>query len=137
MESESKLVLLDTNFAMAPFLYKIDILKAIGEKMNSPYEVHVPSMVLTELAGIKGKKGKEAGNAAASLKWLQKKIESREIKLILTTDSVDSWMVSFAKKKENKGRLMVCTNDVGLRKTLKKKGVKVITLLGRKKLVIS
>ena len=137
MESESKIVILDTNFSLAQFLYRMDVLKEISKKLDSAYNVFVPSMVLTELAGIKGGKTKDAGNAAAALKWLKKKVEAHEVKLILTTDSVDSWITDFAKKKENKGKIIVCTNDVALRKSLKKKGVKVITLLGKKKLTFS
>jgi len=137
MEKGPKIVILDTNFSMVPFLYKLDVLRALGDKLEGGYEVYIPSMVLTELAGIKGGKSRSAGDAAAALKWLKKKVESREVKLMLTTDSVDNWIVNFAKCKENKGKVIVCTNDVELRKTLKKKGVKVITLLGRKKLVLS
>jgi rRNA-processing protein FCF1 len=137
MESISKMVILDTNFCMVPFLYKVDLFKGIESKINSAHHICVPSMVLTELAGIKGKKSKDAPKAAATLKWLQKKIENHEVKLMITTDSVDDWIVDFAQQKENKDKIVVCTNDVALRKTLKKKRVKVISLLGKKKLTIS
>jgi rRNA-processing protein FCF1 len=132
-----KTVILDTNFVMVPALYGVDILNEIGRKLDSAHSICVPSMVLTELAGIKGRKTKNTGEAAASLGWLKKKIESHEITLLLTTDSVDPWIVGFSSKKENRGKVIVCTNDVELRKTLKKKGVKVISLLGKNKLILS
>jgi rRNA-processing protein FCF1 len=122
---------------MAPFLYHTDVLEELRDKMEGSYSIFIPSMVLTELAGIKGKRGRDAPNAAAAFKWLQKKIESHEVKLMLMTGSMDPWMLDFAAKKENKGKTVVCTNDVELRKSLKKKGVKVITMLGRKKLAFS
>lgn len=126
------IVILDTNFLMAPFLYKIDVLKEMRELIRGSIELETPSTAATELSKLSEGKGRWAPVTAAALKWLKKLAAEKRIKIIQTSINVDRWILLSAG-----AGAVVCTSDKALRKSLKIKGVKTITIRARKKLFYS
>ncbi len=120
-----KKVLLDTNFLLVPYQFKLDIFTKIEEMLEVPHSFVVPTGVVGELEKLSKGKGKEGAAARFGLKLLR----FREHEMVESSGNVDNWIVEYAKEKG----LMVATNDRALRVKLKKKRVKVISLLSRSK----
>jgi len=118
-------VLLDTNFLLVPYQFKLDIFTKIEEMLETPHSFVVPTGVVEELEKLSKGKGKEGAAARFGLKLLKlKKHESIE-----SSGNVDNWIRDYAKGKG----IIVATNDRALRVKLKKNRVKVISLLSRSK----
>ena len=69
-----KRIILDTNFLLIPFKYKVDIFAEIKRIMDQPYEISILDGTLNELHNIK--KDKEAAKLALTI------IEDKNIKII-------------------------------------------------------
>lgn len=121
-----KKVLLDTNFLLIPFQFKIDIRKQIEELLEEPHELVVPSGVVSELKKL----GKGHGKEGASARFAIKLLGLMDVKKVRSTGHVDDWIAGYARKEG----AVVCTNDVGLRHKLKNGGVKMIVLRSRARL---
>lgn len=120
-------ILLDTNFLLIPYQFKVDIFSEIGRICNFKYKLCIVDKTLEELkkiiANSRGKHGKAAILALIMLD--QKKagiIKSRE-------KNVDEAILETAAKA--KKTYIVATQDAGLKRELKKKGVQLIVLKGK------
>jgi len=120
------IIVLDTNFLLIPFQFKIDVFRQIEGILEVPHEIVVPSGVLSELRKLSKGHGKEGAAARFALKL----VESSKVRKVRSTGNVDDWIVRYATKEE----AIVCTNDVGLRHRLKNEGVKMIALRSRARL---
>jgi len=121
-------VILDTNFLLLPVQFKIDIFSEISDLLEEKVEFIVFDSTLKELSEISKSKGKDGTAARVALKLL----EEGNIRIIKgQSKNVDNDIISYCKQNKN---TLVATNDATLRKKLKRIGVRVIFLRGRKKL---
>ena len=121
-----KKIVLDTNFLLVPYQFKVSIFTQLEGLVEGPCELLLPSGVLSELKKLSKGKGKEGGAARFALKLVSAQ-KPREVK---SSGNVDEWIFRFAKEEG----AMVATNDRILRDKLKKSGVKVISLRSRSRL---
>lgn len=121
-----KKVLLDTNFLLVPYQFKIDIFREIDELLEVPHSFVVPTGVVKELEKLSKGRGKEGAAARFALKLLK----AREYEGVESGGDVDSWILEYAVKEG----VVVATNDRPLRVKLKKNRVKVVSLLSRAKI---
>lgn len=120
-----RLVILDTNFLLIPFQFKIDIFSEIEYLLEISYELAISSSSISELKKISKQKGKNGIAAKLALKMLDANKE--KIQVVQSRRNVDDWIVDYAQQKG----AIVCTNDSKLRNRLKEGGIKMITLKGR------
>lgn len=120
-------IVLDTNFLLVPFQFKIDILKELDFLVDVSHRFVVSSRTVEELKAIGKAVGKDGMAARLALKMLE---ANRERIAIVESDvEVDDWIVSYA----SENRAIVCTNDSNLRRRLKQAGVKVAAMKSRSK----
>ena len=118
-----KRILLDTNFLLVPYQFKMDIFSQMDFMVDGPHELLLPTGVIAELRKLSRGKGKEGAAARFALKL----IEVRKLKKVKSSGEVDGWLISYAKRKG----FLVATNDKALRNRLKKEGVKAVVLRSR------
>jgi rRNA-processing protein FCF1 len=122
-------ILLDTNFLLVPYQFKLDIFKEMRGVLEGQYSYVVPSGVIRELKKLGEGKGKEGAAARFGLKLLGM-MEHEEIES--SGNNVDNWILEYAQKEG----LVVATNDRALREKLKRKRVKVVSLISRARIGI-
>jgi len=120
---KDKVVLLDTNFLLVPYQFKLDIFTKLDELIEVPHSFLVPSGVRGELEKLAKGKGKEGAAARFAIKLLA----VRKPEEVASEGNVDDWILKYA----TKNKIIVATNDRNLRGRLKKNRVKVISLLSR------
>lgn len=121
-------VVLDTNFLLIPFRFRIDILKELDYLIEASHRFVVSSMTISELRRIAERIGKHGMAARLALKLVE--ANSKKIEIVDSKGYVDDWIVEYAKE----NNAMVCTNDSKLRKRLRELDIKVITLKSKSKL---
>lgn len=108
-------VVLDTNFCLVPFQFRIDIFEAIPALFDEPILLVVPKFCVDELHKIKKR---------AAIKLLaEKNVFIKDI------GKGDKAIMDYAIKRG----AIVATNDAYIRKTLKREDLKVISLKSKKK----
>lgn len=125
-------VILDTNFLMIPYRFRIDIFSEIERLLEEPYELVLSSRAIKELAIIEKRMDVSKRGARLGRAMLEQKIKEGKVSVIENDDRVDDWIVKYAS--ENKS--IVCTNDMLLRKRLREKKVKLISLRGKSHLCV-
>ncbi|MBN1377118.1 hypothetical protein JW949_02155 [Candidatus Woesearchaeota archaeon] len=128
---EKKQIILDTNFLLIPEQFNVDIFKEIDRIINYPYGLYIVEGTEKELEKIKkegNQKDKRAVNIALKL-IEQKNLKTHPDSDKKTEDSVDDLIVE-------KARDYVATQDKELKKRLKKKKIRIITLKQKKYLNI-
>ena len=118
-------VFLDTNFLMVPYQEGIDIFQEIRRLVPVFYELVTLSTVKKELEAIKQKgKGKDRIAANVGLELL----ESKEVRIIESKGEkrVDDELVEIAGI--NPESMIVCTNDLELKRQLRKLKVGLISM---------
>jgi hypothetical protein len=116
-------VILDTNFLLLPFQYKIDIFTEIDYLLEMEHEFVISSAEIRELERLSEDKGKKGIAARLALKM----VDANRIEIVESKKPVDDWIVEYAEKTG----AIVCTNDRKLRKRLKEVDIKIIALLGK------
>jgi hypothetical protein len=118
---------LDTNFLIDIIRFKVD-LKEIDFLIGERYEFFILSSVLKELEKLSKRKSEYSKFAKIALKL----IEQKNFKIIKTEEkSTDESLVKFADK-----NTIIATNDIELRKRLKRLRIQTIYLRARKHLDI-
>ncbi|MDI6654296.1 MAG: hypothetical protein QME59_00200 [Candidatus Hydrothermarchaeota archaeon] len=112
-------VVLDSNFLLLPFQFRIDIFAELDKLLDVRYEVYVTKGVIEELKKIKSRHGKGALSVA------------NKLRVIETEGSVDEALLKLASKE-----VIIATNDKFLKEKIEKKGAPVIYLRQRKYLAI-
>jgi rRNA-processing protein FCF1 len=120
-------LVLDTNFLLIPFQFKVDIFTELDYIMEEPYQLVTSTQVMGELKKISNKRGKTGAAGKFALKLVGAK---KNIKMIESEKSVDDWVLEYSKEK----KAIAATNDIKLKKRLKKFGIKVIGLRTKTKL---
>jgi len=124
-----KKIILDTNFLIDCFRFKIDFLEELKDLVQGPFEILILSCVVKELKKISKKKSKESKYAKFALKLIKR----RKFKILETSSkNADKEIIANADK-----NTIVATNDAKLRKSLKVLKIKNIYLRARKHLDIS
>ncbi len=112
-------VVLDSNFLLLPFQFRIDIFAELDKLLDVRYEVYVTKGVIEELKKIKSRHAKGALSVA------------NKLRVIETEGSVDEALLKLASKE-----VIIATNDKFLKEKIKNKGAPVIYLRQRKYLAI-
>ncbi len=122
------LVVPDTNFLLVPGQFGVDIISELNRILDVKFKIVIPNVVLDELDVIERKtRGKDL-LAVRMAKKLAERFETVEIGRF-GEKPIDDQILDFAVKKE---RVIVCTNDKGLKKRLREKGVPVVYLRSKK-----
>ncbi len=123
-------ILLDTNFLLIPVEFRVDIFSELERLMDRKYKIYVLKQTIDELKNIqKLQKGKNKQAAKIALELIEAK--KLNILNINSKKSVDNIIVELADK-----NYIVGTQDKLLRKNLKQKNIKLLTLRQRKYLII-
>lgn len=105
-------IIFDTNFLMVPHQFGVDIFSELERIFTERNEWIVCNEVVSELETIAKKHTKDAAAARLALLLIKEKdINVESAKGI----NVDDWIVARAKQE----RLVVCTNDMELRRRLR------------------
>ena len=122
------LVVPDTNFLLVPGQFGVDIVGELNRILDVKFRIAVPNVVLQELDVIEGKtRGKDL-LAVRMAKKLAERFETVEIGRF-GEKPIDDQIYEFAVSNE---RVIVCTNDKGLKKRLRERGVPVAYLRSKK-----
>ncbi len=108
-----KTIILDTNFLLIPYQFKINIMAALDKLVESAHELAVGEPVLAELKRLSKGRKKESIAARVALEI----IERNKLRIIESNiRAADDWIVEYCKANP---RTIVCTNDIGIRTRLK------------------
>lgn len=121
-------VVLDTNFLLVPFRFRIDILKELDYLIEASHRYVISSKSISELKKIAERVGKHGMAARLALKLVE--ANRGRIEIVDSREYVDDWIVDYAAA----NNAIVCTNDSKLRKRLRELDIKVITLKSKSKL---
>ncbi|MFH1520246.1 MAG: PIN domain-containing protein [Candidatus Micrarchaeota archaeon] len=122
-----RIVVLDTNFLLIPFQFKIDIFKELEYLMEFSHNYVISSRTIYELEKLGKTIGKNGMAARLALKLLS--ANNKKIEVIENNTYVDDWIVDFAKE----NNAIVCTNDSKLRRRLRNASIKVIAMKSKSK----
>jgi len=118
----------DTNFLLVPGQFGVDIISELNRVIDVRFRIAIPNVVLQELEIIERK---SRGKDLMAIRMAKKLAERFEVVDIgrLGEKPIDDQILEFATKNE---RIIVGTNDRGLKKRLREKGVPVVYLRSRK-----
>jgi rRNA-processing protein FCF1 len=119
MASSTKLVLLDTNFILSCYRFRI-YLEEIDRLVDEVHEIVVPTNVLEELNRLT-LTGKDEEARKTMLKVLE------PYPPLPLEGKVDTSLLEYAREHD----CIICTNDKPLRKVLRKMGIRTIFVRAR------
>ena len=122
------LVVPDTNFLLVPGQFGVDIIGELNRIIDVRFKIIIPNVVLDELTVIERKSRGKDLLAIRMAKKLAERFETVEIGRF-GKRPIDDQILEFAVKNE---RVIVCTNDRGLKKRLRERGVPVVYLRSKK-----
>lgn len=132
---DKRTLVLDTNFLLVPFQFKLEIFSQLDRLVEPPYEILVPTTVVAELKKLGRNLGVQGAAARFGLKIVEAGETSGRISIIKGKSPVDDWLVDFAKRRKAEGAsIVICTNDKGLRARLLNSRISAIVLKSRSKL---
>jgi hypothetical protein len=126
-----KKILLDTNFLLIPVQFKVDIFSEIERIMFEPYKLYIIDKTIDELNKIAANRKQKLKNRKAAKLGLQL-IKAKKVNIIKTeedryADDIIAGLEGF----------IVATQDIELKRRLRAKKVKIITLRSKKKLILA
>jgi len=123
-------VILDSNFLMIPFQFKIDVFQEIEYLLQKKVDFVVPSAVKSELTGISSRGGEGAPEASLALQLASR---CRVVDVTLEPqETVDDAIL----KASQKLGAVVATTDIDLKKRLRAINVPVVYLREKSKLEV-
>ncbi|WP_297091400.1 PIN domain-containing protein [Thermococcus sp.] len=127
-ERREWLVVPDTNFLLVPGQFGVDIISELSRVLDVRFKIAVPNVVLQELDVIERK---ARGKDLMAIRMAKKLAERFEVIDIgeFGRRPIDDQIFDFAVKNEH---VVVCTNDKGLKKRLRERGIPVVYLRSRK-----
>jgi|SRR3989338_245283 len=127
-----KKILLDTNFLLVPYQFKVDIFSEIDRIIIAKYELIVLDKTVDELEKIvKNQKGRDREAAKFALKIIENK---KPIMIKAKSDKkTDDVILDYAIKED----YSVATQDKDLKRKLINHGIEVIVLRKKKFLTIA
>lgn len=123
-----KPVVLDTNFLLLPFRYKINILKELDHLVEKHHKYVISSRTIDELQRLGKKIGKDGMAARLAIKMID--AAKAKFEVIPNDQEVDDWIVEYAAAT----RAIVCTNDSELRRRLRASKIKIVTMKTKSKI---
>lgn len=120
-------IILDTNFLLVPFRFKIDILKELDYLVDVSHRYVISSRTIGELKKIGKKAGKDGMAARLALKLVE--ANKGKIDIVESGMDVDDWIVEYS----SANRAIACTNDSALRRRLRALDIKVVTMKSKSK----
>ncbi len=124
----ARLIIIDTNFLLLPFRYKINIIKELDRLVEKNHQLVISSRTMGELRMIGRRIGKDGMAARLAIKMIE--AAGKGFTVVENSDIVDDWIVSYA----SENNAMVCTNDSELRRRLKAMKLKVITMKSKSRI---
>ncbi|MFH1403197.1 MAG: PIN domain-containing protein [Candidatus Altiarchaeota archaeon] len=121
-------ILLDTNFLMTPVQNGIDVFAELPILIEEDSRLCVPKAVVRELEGLAKSNKADSPAARVALRL----IESNNLVLLDSEGGADEWIKQYSL--ENRGKVLVCTNDRELRSFLCSNGVGVVSTRGKGRL---
>lgn len=124
-------IILDTNFLMIPYYFKVDIFSEIERICHFKYELYIIGKTMEELQSIVEK---QSGKEKDAAKFAINMVKQKSLKRMAETHNsgaVDDIILSL-----DKSGLIVATQDKDLKKRLRQQGVPVIILRQKKYLQI-
>ena len=126
-----KKILLDTNFLLAIYQFRIDIFTQIDRILTFPYRIFILDRTLEELKKIvKGQKGKNRDAAKIALKLIA--IKNVGIVKTKSDKKTDDVIIDLS----SKNHYIVATQDKDLKRRLINQGIEVIVLRQKRILAI-
>ncbi|ASA76836.1 MULTISPECIES: PIN domain-containing protein [Thermococcus] len=127
-ERREWLVIPDTNFLLVPGQFGVDIIGELNRVLDVRFRIAVPNAVLQELEVIERK---SRGKDLMAIRMAKKLVERFEVVEIgrFGERPIDDQIFDFAVKNE---RVIVCTNDKGLKRRLRERGIPVVYLRSKK-----
>ncbi len=123
-------ILADTNFLLAQFEYRLDIISELRRVIPGPATLLVGSGTLRELEALAGRHGRRAAAARFALQSMPHLKKAFGVEIVPGSGAVDAWIIKYARE----NRVCVATNDVPLRRRLAASGVRTIAVKGKSKL---
>ncbi|RME55434.1 hypothetical protein D6777_00510 [Candidatus Woesearchaeota archaeon] len=123
-------IVLDTNFLVTAYKFKLDIFEELKNVLDTKFQVYIVDKTINELEKlIKSGKLTDKVGAMVSIKYLKRK----NIKIINTVqdNDVDELLLALSP-----AQFIVATQDKALKKRLKQKKFKVLTIRQRKQIVL-
>jgi rRNA-processing protein FCF1 len=144
LRSSTNIVIIDSNFILLPFQFKIDYFSEIRLILEGPVRFIIFQQVLNELESKKKKQSKSANFSRfleAGLLFIKKNENKYDIKILeeLKEDieTTDDFLIRMSSKlKKEFQKLYLATNDSYLRKRAKKLNISTIFLRQKKYLSI-
>ncbi|MEM2908960.1 MAG: hypothetical protein QW590_02730 [Candidatus Bilamarchaeaceae archaeon] len=121
-------VVIDTNFFLIPYQFKIDIFSELEGLVEIHHIYVITSKTIKELEKLAQNQGKTGAAARLALKIIQ--VNKERLEIVQSNSPVDRWIEKYAYEKG----AIVCTNDKQLKSKLRENGIKVISLKGKKQL---
>jgi hypothetical protein len=121
-------VVLDTNFLLIPFQFKIDIMRELDYLIDYSHRYVISSHTMSELKKLAGRIGKDGMAARLAIKLVE--ANRGKIDIVESREHVDDWIAEYAANE----RAIVCTNDSGLRRRLRALDIKVVSMKSKSKL---
>jgi len=116
-------IILDTNFLLIPAQFSVDIFSEIDRIMEQKYELCVLDKSLEELDRVA--KNAESGRDKRAAMLGIAFVAAKKIRLVKAGEKyVDEAILELAER----GKHMVATQDMELKRKLKEKGISVITM---------
>ena len=130
MKKTIKKIIIDTNFLLIPYQFKVDIFSEIRRICDFNYEICIIDETIDELRKIMMMPGRDKLGAVLALQLLP----HHKVKKILTKKdkSVDDLIVDTAGKDT-----LVATQDAELKRRLKKNKIRLIVMRQKKYLALS
>ncbi|ANF22731.1 PIN domain-containing protein [Thermococcus piezophilus] len=122
------LVIPDTNFLLVPGQFGVDIISELNRVLDIKFRIVIPNVVLQELDVIERKSRGKDLMAIRMAKKLVERFETVDIGRF-GERMIDDQIFDFALNNE---RVVVCTNDKGLKKRLRARGIPVVYLRSKK-----
>lgn len=129
-------IIIDTNFWLLPFERKIDLFAQLERLLDEPYSIVVPEAVMNELNLIARHKTRRAVASRGALRVIGMKLGKKEgvppyIEVSPEKGNADGAIITTALQNEGS---IVATNDYALRRRLKEKKIKCITVMDGNKI---
>ena len=114
-----KFIIVDTSSIIFGLSKKYDVFSALEERFPG-YPLLISQGIMNEINGIAGGNGRYAKYAKAALEIINR---NKRIEISRSMVYPDSWILANFSKAE-----AVCTNDIALKRELRKKGAAVLSM---------
>ena len=124
-----KKIIIDTNFLMIPYKFRVDIFSEFRRICNFNYNLFIYGQTIDELNGIVEK---QSGDDKRAAKFALNLIKIKQISIIKSENKdLDSYVDALILGNSDENTV-IATQDIGLKKRLLEKAISVIILRQKK-----